>query len=274
MLPEADQKYGGVRRARITRRQLLKSVLAAVCSFAGAIFLQSPPTSASPLPPQEGANSETVQYDSGGISISAFLAKPGGGGKHPAVLLVHDNAGLTDGVREMARQFAAAGFLTLAPDLVSRAGGSKTPQQAQGAIGQLNALDTVQDLRAGFDYLQKNPDVEADKISAVGLGWGGWRTYMLASRVADLYRAVVYCGATPNDGLQNIKAPVMANYAQFDFRVTGNAIYTEKTMTGMGKKFTYYVYPKTERTFYNPANPRYDADAAKQAWSRTIDFLR
>jgi carboxymethylenebutenolidase len=274
MLLEANRKFGGVRRMWITRRELLKPALAAVCSFAGATFLLASPASALPPPPQEGANAETVQYDSGGISISAFLAKPSGGGKHPAVVLVHDNAGLTDGVREMARQFAAEGFLTLAPDLVSRAGASKNPQQAQGAIGQLNPLDTVQDVRAGFDYLQKDPDVEADKISAVGLGWGGWRTYMLASRVPDLYRAVVYCGATPNDGLENIKAPVMANYAQFDFRVTGNAIYTEKTMTGMGKKFTYYVYPNTERTFYNPTNPRYDADAAKQAWSRTIDFLR
>lgn len=223
---------------------------------------------------QETASGETVQYDSGGVSISAFLAKPSGAGKHPAVLLVHDNAGLTDGVREMARQFAAEGFFTLAPDLISRAGGTKNPQQAQAAVGQLNTQDTVQDLRAGYEYLQKSPEVEGGKISVVGLGWGGWRAYMLAARVSDLYRVVVYCGVTPNDGLDNIKTPVMANYAQFDFRETGNAIHTENTMKEMGKKFTYYVYPNTDRTFYVPANPRYDDAAAKQAWSRTLEFLR
>ena len=269
-----NEKTEEVRSRPFARLDHFQLALCAVCIFTALVFLLGASSPASALPAQEGSGGETVQFDSGGVSISGYLAKPGGGGKHPAVLLVHDNAGLTDGVRDIARQFAAEGFITLAPDLLSRAGGTKNPQQAQAAVAQLNPQDTVQDLRAGYDYLQKNPDVEGGKISAVGLGWGGWRAYMLAARAADLYRVVVYCGVTPNDGLENIKAPVMANYAQFDFRVTGNAIHTENTLKEMGKKFTYYVYPNTDRAFYVSANPRYDGAAAKQAWSRTLEFLR
>ncbi len=259
--------------AKVCRHDLLKPAALAACGFAAGLLLTGTAVAASPRPPQDVV-AETVQYDSGGFSISAYLVKPSGAGKHPAILIIHDNQGLTDGVRDLARQFAAAGFLTLAPDLASRAGGSKNPQQAQGALNQMPASNQIEDLKAGFAYLQKDPDADASKISSVGFGWGGWRTLKLASSVPDLYRAVVYCGATPTDGLESISAPIMANYAQYDFRVTGGAIPTEKALKGMGKKFTYYVYPNTDRAFFNPANPRYDAEAAKQAWGRTVDFLR
>jgi carboxymethylenebutenolidase len=85
---------------------------------------------------------------------------------------------------------------------------------------------------------------------------------------------VVFYGSTPDDGLQNIHAAVLAHYAQQDFRITGNAVLTEKTMKELGKKFTYYVYPGAEHAFFNDTGPRYDAEAAKLAWSRTLEFLR
>ena len=161
----------------------------------------------------------------------------------------------------------------MAPDLASRLGAPKAPGQAMQAINQLSATLTVQDLRAAFAYLQKDPDVDPAKISAVGFGWGGWRSFMLATSVPELYRAVVYSGATPAQGFENVHAPVLGNYAQFDFRVTGNAIWTEKTMHDAGKNFTYYVYPSVYHAFY-AAGPQYNADAAKLAWTRTLDFLK
>lgn len=266
-------------QVRMCRRKVLRSILAIACSSAVAVLLLGSSGWAAPVPAaQEGqaANQggETVHYDSSGTSISAYLVKPNGEGKHAAVLVIHDAQGLTDGIRDLTRQFAAAGFVALAPDLLSRAGGSKTPQQSQAAIGQMAPNASVEDLRAGYAFLQKNPDVDPGKISSVGYGWGGWRSFTLAATVPTLYRAVIYSGPTPNDGLQDIHAPVMANYAQFDFRIAGNALYTEKQMKEKGKKFTYYVYPNTDRAFFNPANPRYDAGAAKLAWSRTLEFLR
>jgi carboxymethylenebutenolidase len=259
------------------RRSVLTFALAAAGIFVSTSYLLYLNVWAAARPQQDlqSANIDAtmVQYDSGGLNIDAYLAKPKGGGKNPAVIVIHDNQGLNDSMRDVSRQFAAAGFVVMTPDLASRLGSQKAPGQAMQAINQLSPTLTVQDLRAAFAYLQKDPDVDPAKISAVGFGWGGWRSFMLATSVPELYRAVVYSGATPTQGFENVHAPVLGNYAQFDFRVTGNAIWTEKTMHDAGKEFTYYVYPNVYHAFYNPG-PQYNADAAKLAWTRTLDFLK
>jgi carboxymethylenebutenolidase len=266
-------------RGLISRRKGFAWIHALMCTCLSLLLLGSTaPAATQPASAQEnnaaGVSTETVQYESGGVRFSAFVAKPTGEGKHAAVIVIHDNQGLTDAIRDAVRQFAAAGFLAIAPDLVSRAGGTKSPQQAQGALAKIPPDQTVEDLRGCFAFLQTYPGVDPARISSVGYGWGGWRSFRLASTVSDLYRAVVFYGATPTDGLQNIHAPVLANYAQYDFFDTGNSIWTENTMKDSGKKFTYYVYPKTFRAFANAGSPRYDAEAAKLAWARTLDFLQ
>ena len=140
-------------------------------------------------------------------------------------------------------------------------------------MGQLSPNLTLQDARSAFTVLQSNPEVDAAAISTVGFGWGGWRSFMLAASVPELYRAVIYCGTTPSQSFDVMRAPVLAHYARFDFRTTGNALVTEKSMTEVGKKFSYFVYPQSYRGFYF-SGPQYKEDAAKLAWNRTLDFLR
>ena len=96
---------------------------------------------------------------------------------------------------------------------------------------------------------------------------------MLAVSVRELYRAVIYCGSTPSQSFDGVQATVLAHYAQFDFRMTGNALLTEKQMTEASKKFTYYVYPNVNRGFYAPG-PQYNSEAAKEAWAGTLKFLK
>ena len=258
------------------RRKMFMLVLAAGIFACGGYLPAFTGGTSVATPEQEPAanmDAAMVQYVSGVANLDAYVAKPKGGGKNPAVIVVHDNQGLNDSMREVTRQFAAAGFVAMAPDLASRLGAQKAPGQSTQAINQLAPNQTVQDLRAAFAYLQKDPDVDPAKISAVGFGWGGWRSFMLATSVSDLYRAVVYSGATPTQSFENVHAPVLGNYAQYDFRVTGNALWTEKTMHEAGKQFTYYVYPNVYRAFYSEG-PQYNADAAKLAWSRTLEFLK
>ena len=224
---------------------------------------------------QEGSQgAEVVNYVSRGRQISAFLVTPQGPGKHPAVIVIHDNQGLSDGIRNVARQLAAAGFVAMAPDLLPRAGNPRNPQQAQTIIADLSPQQSVEDLSAAFAFLQKYPDVDTGKISSIGFGWGGWRTFKLAATLPGLYHAVIFYGSTPVDGLQNVHASVLANYAQYDFFDTGNSIWTEETLKQSGGKFSYFIYPKTFRGFFDPEAPQYDADAARLAWSRTLDFLK
>jgi carboxymethylenebutenolidase len=264
-------------RGLAKRKRITLFFSAAIVIFFAGFFLAPIASPLGAARAQEAASpnasSETIHYDSGGFSIEAFVAKPTGAGKHPAVLVIHDNQGLNDSIRDIAKQFAAVGFFALAPDFTSRLGGARTPGQMAQAVGQLSPNLSVADARAAFDYLQKASDVDAAKISTVGFGWGGWRSFMLAVSVPELYRAVVYCGSPPSQSFDAVHAPVLAHYAQYDFRTTGNALLTEKAMTEAGKNFTYFVYPQANRGFYAPGT-QYDADAAKLAWMRTLDFLK
>jgi carboxymethylenebutenolidase len=218
---------------------------------------------------------DTIHYPFGETQIEAYIAKPKGDSKYPAILVIHDRAGLNGPVRDVTRRFAAEGFVAMAPDLLSGSGGTakfKGPEVA-AAVNRIPINIGLDDLKAGFEYLQKNPNVDPQKISVVRFGWGGWRAFSLASMEPDLHRTVVFYASTPINGLEDVHAPVLANYAQFDFRNTGNAIPTQNQMKELGKKFSYFDYPNTYAGFFNPG-PRFDADAAKLAWSRTLDFLR
>jgi carboxymethylenebutenolidase len=217
---------------------------------------------------------ETIRYDSGGVQISSLLAKPNGSGKHPAVIVIHDQQGLNDAIRNVVQQLAAAGFIALAPDLLSRTGGTGTATRIESDVAGLSPQQTVEDLRAGVVFLENNPDVDSAKISSIGFGWGGWRSFKLASTLSNLSHAVIFYGATPVNGLENVHASVMANYAQYDFFDTGNSIWTEDTLKGFGSKFSCYIYPKTFRGFFDPQQAHYNAESAKLAWARTLDFLK
>lgn len=218
-------------------------------------------------------STDTIQYDSSGFQIDAFIARPVAGGRHPAVLVLHDNQGLTDAIRAIARQFAAAGYVAMAPDFAARLGGKRAPEQMAQDVARLSPNATVEDARAAFEFLQKSPDVDPSMISTVGFGWGAWRSFMLAGSAPELYRAVLYCGTTPSQSFDGLRAPVLAHYAQFDFRTTGNALVTEKQMKEAGKKFSYFVYPQSYRGFYFPG-AQYNAESANQAWKRTLEFLK
>jgi len=266
-------------RERIGTGVLLKLIALVIGVGAGIyLLLGSNRLSAATLKALQEAqladvNAENIQYPSGGdLSIKAFRAEAKAGGKHPGVIIVHSNQGLDASAQDLARHFAAEGFVALAPDLLSR------PSSAGGGnartVAELSAEHTVDDVKAAFEFLSKDPEVDADKISAVGLGWGGWRVYRLAEETPKLHRAVIYYGSTPMSGLENIHTPVLAHYAQYDFRITGNAIWTANTINASGKKFSYYIYPGADAAFINKPDEPDDAKATELSWKRTLDFLR
>ena len=270
------------RKGVITRRDLLRSLMAVTGSYTAAhLFLESSGLAATLLSQVESAaanvTAETVHYPSGELQMEGYLVKPRSTGRHPAVIVIHENRGLNEHIRDVARRFAAEGFLALGPDLLSRAGGTakmKSEREATEAINRLPLYGVVDDLKAGFEYLSKHPDVDPQRISSVGFCWGGWRSFMIATAVPQLYRAVVFYGSSPTSGYENIQASVLAHYAQWDYQITGNALWTADRMKQAGKKFTYYVYPESEHAFFNDTGPRHNPSTAKLAWTRTLEFLR
>jgi carboxymethylenebutenolidase len=284
------------RAGRITRRELLASITTAVGSYTAAhLFLETSGIAATLISTVEAqsanVDAETVKYRSGQFDITAYLTKPKGAGPYPGVIVIHENRGLNEHIRDVTRRFAVEGFIALAPDLLSRAGGtgqggpapaaagdttgeSNRVADAAQAIARLPIAGVIEDLQAGLDFLGKQPGVDASRLSSVGFCWGGFRSFMLATAAPNLRKAVVFYGSSPDTGFDKIQASVLAHYAEWDNQLTGNAIWTKETMEKAGKKFQYYVYPKTDHAFFNDTGPRYDPAASKLAWQRTVDFLK
>ncbi len=280
------------RSGRITRRQLLQSIAGAVGSYKAAhLFLETSGLAATLISTLEAqsanVDAETVKYRSGQADISAYLTKPKDTGKHPGVIVVHEERGLNEHIRDVARRFAAEGFVALAPDLLPRGGvgrggggvadgdGNVTVDATgAGTTARPSLMATVDDLQAGLDLLEKHQNVDPVRISSVGFCWGGWRTFMLATRAPKLSKAVIFYGSSPDANFEKIQGPVLAHYAEFDNQITGNALWTKEMMNKAGKTFQYYVYPKAYHAFFNDTGNRHDPEASKLAWQRTVDFLK
>ncbi len=279
---EIQKRVEMYRTGSITRRELLGSLITLTGSYAAAhLFLESSGVAATLISQTEAeatnVSAETVRFPSGQVQMEGYLVQPKSAGRHPAILVIHENRGLNEHIRDVARRFAAEGFVALAPDLLSRVGGTGSMQEQRDAIeaiGLLPVYGVLDDLRAGFRFLENDSAVDSQKIASVGFCWGGWRSFMLATVEPKLYRAVVFYGSSPDSGFEKIQAPVLAHYAQWDNRITGNARWTEKEMQQAGKQYQYYVYPETEHAFFNDTSPRHNSDASQLAWRRTLDFLR
>lgn len=208
----------------------------------------------------------TVQYDSYQAKISAQRIAPAGAGKRPAIILIHDKEGLTAGMKEIGQEFAAAGYVVFMPDLTSRPdtrkkmGNMPMEQGVRTPTTRLNVALTVADVDAAYDALAKDPSVDATKISAVGIGWGGWRGYKLAADKQDLSKLVIFYGVTPDDGsVEGIKAQVQAHYAQGDFYTTTSSFITKQWL---GAKYTPYIYDHTYIGFFGGGTGNVDMASA------------
>ena len=129
------------------------------------------------------------------MAIKAYEARPAGGGPFPALIVIHENRGLTEHIKDVTRRFANQGYVALGVDLLSRVGGREkftTDDEAVAAITALSSEGVIQDLQSAFDYLKGRSYVKADRIGVIGYCWGGGNSLLMATRVKELRTAVVY----------------------------------------------------------------------------------
>ena len=230
-------------------------------------------------PNNSGLTSETVQYPGKVGSVKGYLSRPKIGSKFGAVIVIHENRGLVEHIKDVARRFAKEGFAALAPDLLSRAGGTdqfKSPEEAIAAIGKLTKAGVEEDLQSAVDYLKKQNFVNG-RIGVVGFCWGGGQSLNFATKCKDLSGAIVYYGRNPDplDLVQNIPCPVLGNYGEDDPNIMPGVEPLKQALGKYGKKFDMKVYPGAKHAFNNNTNAdRYHPDAAKDAWGRTVNFFR
>ncbi len=228
--------------------------------------------------PEDDARLETsrVDYDAGGTKVAGYLVQPKGGGKHPAVMVIHENRGLNPHIRDVARRLALEGYLVLAPDMLSPLGGTPAnDDEATKMIGSLKPDETVARLAAAVPFLARHAR-SSGKVGVVGFCWGGGMVNRLAAAGTSLNAAIAYYGAQiPATDVPKISAPLLLHYAGLDERINAGIAEYETALKANQKPYEKYMYDGANHAFNNDTNAaRYNKDAATLAWGRTVAFLK
>jgi len=222
---------------------------------------------------------ERVSYPStaGNGTVNGYLVRPANAGskKLPAVLVIHENRGLNPHIEDIARRLALDGFMAFAPDALTPLGGYPGDEdKAREAFGKLDQARTREDFVAAANWLNGRPD-SSGKIGAVGFCWGGGMVHTLTTRLPELNAAVAFYGNTPAPSeAAKVKTPLLVHQAGIDERINAAWPAYEAALKAAKVELHVYQYPGTQHGFNNDTTPRYDAAAAKLAWSRTMDFFR
>jgi carboxymethylenebutenolidase len=219
---------------------------------------------------------EFVTYPIESGVMKAYLARPSKGKKFPAVIVIHENRGLVPHIQDVTRRMAQEGFLALAPDALSPVGGTPEDISNVGELfAKLDSKQTVRNFVAAVNYLKTHP-LSNGKVGCTGFCWGGAMTNQVAVNSPELDAAVPYYGKQPEpEDVPKLKAPILAHYAENDERINAGIEKFEETLKQNNKEYQIFRYPGTGHAFNNDSNPsRYNEEAAKLAWSRTVEFFK
>lgn len=226
---------------------------------------------------------EWVTVKHGDRAVETFVVYPESKSKTPVVLVIHEIFGMTDWVQDLADQVAAAGYIAVAPDLLSGMGpnGGRTnsfPEDAvREAIGKLNPDQITADLSAAADYGLKLP-ASSGKLFVAGFCWGGSQTFRFATNRPDLAAAFVFYGGPPEkDAMARIKTPVYGFYAGNDARIGATLPDTVTAMKAAGKSYDPVTYDGAGHGFMRAGEAPDANDANKKArtdaWARWKTLL-
>lgn len=283
---EFDQRilelYDGYVHGELSKRDFLSKAATFAATGVGAAALldalQPDYALAAQVAPDDPAiKAEWVEYPSpkGHGTIKGLMARPADAAdKLPAVLVVHENRGLNPYVQDVVRRTAKAGFLALGPDGLTPAGGYPgNDDDGRTMQRSLDPAKLMEDFFAAFEFLRDHTD-STGKVGAVGFCYGGGVCNALAVAYADLAASVPFYGRQPDAAdVPAIEAPLMLHYAGLDQRINAGWPAYEKALIDNGKEFSVHFYPSVNHGFHNDTTPRYDAEAAQLAWSRTLAFF-
>ena len=219
---------------------------------------------------------EMVQFGANGRNTDGYLSiPPSGSGK--AVIVIQEWWGLVDHIKDVCDRFAAEGFVALAPDLY-HGKTTKSPDEAGKLMMALRIDEAEKDLRGAAEYLLDREFTASGTVGVVGFCMGGALSLYTATKNPDIGACVVFYGGHPNvkPDLPKLYAPVLGLYAERDSFVTPDSVRElESKLRQLGKPVEVHIYPETDHAFFNDTRPEvYNAEAAADAWQRTIEFLR
>jgi carboxymethylenebutenolidase len=237
------------------------------------------PGAKSPLSVPEGAPglaTETVRFTSGGAEISGYLARPEGSAAGPAVLVCHENRGLTPHIQDVARRFAKAGYAALALDLLSREGGTASLDRdaVPGALTQAGAQRHVSDFAAAFEFLKSQTFVDQGRIAMNGYCFGGGITWQAATDIPGLKATAAFYGPAPDLAkVPTIKPAVFGAYGELDQRITGAMPALRDALDATDVRHQLTVYPGVGHAFHNDTSDAYMEAQATTAWNDMLAWF-
>jgi carboxymethylenebutenolidase len=219
---------------------------------------------------------QMIEFQSNGGATAGYLSLPEGG-RGPGVVVIQEWWGLVPHIKDVADRFAAAGFAALAPDLY-HGDVARSPDEAGKMMMALNIAQAEKDLRGAVQYLLDHEATAGDSVGTVGFCMGGALSLYAASKNRKVGACVVFYGIHPKvePDFEALRAPVLGLFAEKDSFVPPEAVRAlEAEVRGHGKAIETHIYPGTDHAFFNDTRPEvYDAEAAADAWRRTIEFFR
>lgn len=228
------------------------------------------------MPDDPAVIASEVQIPAADTNIIGYLARPSSEEVSPVILVCHENRGLTPHIQDVARRFAKAGYVGLAVDLLSREGGSASVGESNvpGILGNIPPDQFVEDFKSGWRFLQEQPFADAAKVGMTGFCFGGGVTWQVATQMPELLAAVPFYGPHPLPAnVPNIQAAVLAIYGEQDSRINSGIPAIEQAMLENNKIYEKVIYPDADHAFHNDTGSRYNAEAAKNAWERTLAWF-
>jgi carboxymethylenebutenolidase len=221
---------------------------------------------------------EWVEVKNGARAVRCFIVYPEVKEAAPAVIVIHEIFGLTDWVRGVADQLAAAGYIAIAPDLLSGAGpkggGSSDFASTDDVVRAIPSLPPDQitgDLNAVADYLKALPSANG-KVAVAGFCWGGGQTFRFACNRPDLKAACVFYGSPPAaKEMAGINCPVYGFYGGKDNRISATIPKTEELMKAAGKTYEPVIYEGAGHGFMRAGEDPNAQDANKEANKKAHD---
>jgi carboxymethylenebutenolidase len=250
--------------------KLAGSVAAAELLIAG---ISASPAAAAIVAPDDKRLTTRTQQLAGGYQ--AYVAEPRSRSLKPTVLVIHENRGLNDHIRDVARRVALEGFRAVAPDMLSPSGGTPANEDAaRDAIGKLDVGKSVNDAVAFLNELKSSS--RGHKIGAVGFCWGGAFVNRLAVAADGLDAAVPYYGPAPDPSeAPKVHAAMLIHDAGLDDRVNRTSFPWVEALRANQKTVRFFLYDGVNHAFNNDTSAeRYNAAAAALAWKRTVGFFR
>jgi carboxymethylenebutenolidase len=228
------------------------------------------------MPGDPAVIAEEVQIPAPDTSLIGYLARPADDTVAPVILICHENRGLTAHIQDVTRRFAKAGYVGLAVDLLSRQGGSASLGEGSvpGALGNILPGQFVEDFKSGWQYLQGQPFADAARVGMTGFCFGGGVTWQVAVHMPELLAAIPFYGPHPlPEDVPNIQAAVLAIYGELDSRINAGIPSIEQAMQENGKIYEKIIYPNADHAFHNDTGSRYNPEAARDAWERTVAWF-